>query len=37
MEEKNNESKNWATAYIVVIGFLFVLIILFYFFTKQFA
>jgi len=30
-------SKKWRNAYILVIGVLFLLIVFFYFFTKQFA
>lgn len=35
--EKNSILKKWRNAYILVIVFLFMLIVFFYFFTKQFA
>jgi hypothetical protein len=36
-KEKNFTNKKWRNAYALVIGTLILLIILFYFFTKQFA
>jgi hypothetical protein len=36
-EEKPSISKKWRNAYTLVIGTLILLIIFFYFFTKQFA
>jgi hypothetical protein len=35
--KKTSISKKWRNAYILVIGVLFMLIVFFYFFTKQFA
>jgi hypothetical protein len=36
-KEKSSGNKKWRNAYILVIGVLFMLIVFFYFFTKQFA
>jgi len=36
-KEKLSGNKKWRYAYILVIGVLFMLIVFFYFFTKQFA
>jgi len=36
-EEKTSISKKWRNAYVLVVGVLAMLIVFFYFFTKQFA